>query len=487
MLTAASSLATAGHPRYATEILDAARRVAEQLGDHDSEAEALERLARQAWANADTPRSLEYARKLLALPLAETSVWKIQGFLRLARSLSALGRPREALEVLREAAKVCDYTRFGSLATYVEVRAYTEHHLRMKTACLRDFQLATDMAEALEDHWARVFSLVNYGVAAAHLGEPGLAQEAHEEAITVSEQHLGGWPVTYARLSLAQSLLLRGEPYSVRDILIEVQADELEHPSVAMKYAWLSEIVGTVIPYKPRIRLDISDLLDAAFRSLEPSRIAPMTVAYHQQCLSVGKKDEAHAVLTRALSQLQSSQYSEFLNLTVIRFGTRDQLERLAELWIGTSEDEIGAAHYALIHSRLASLKGDSRTATALAGRAEAHFRKGGLAYFEAVAKELGGRIHEARKAYATLGVVRDVRRLRSTSPSPTAADLTKRQREVVRLALRGLGARDIALSLGISRRTAEHHLAVVMQTLGVVRRGDLREDPRLVHLSPRS
>lgn len=485
LLAASGSLTIAGHPRYATEILDAARRVAAQIGDRDSEAEALERLARQAWANADTPKCVEYAQQLLSLPLEKTSIWRIQGFLRLARALTALGRPAEALEILREAAKVCDYTRFESLATYVEVRAYAEQGLRMKSACLRDFQLATDMAQTKEDDWSKVFALINYAVAAIQFGEAELGCQTHDLAIEVANR-LGGWPISYAKLSLAQGLLILGQPVRARDLVAAICEEDLEHTTVAMKYAWISEILSSMLPCRFAQRADIEELFSGAMRSEEPLRIAPMAVALHQQYLTGGRKAEASSTLTKVLRSIRNPHNAEWLTIVVVRHGSREQLMQLAALWSELLEDDVATAHHALLRSRLAALDRSHSEAAALAGRAEAIYRKGGLRYFEAAAMELGGRLHESRKAYITIGAVYDARRVRAKRiDRDVATDLTKRQREVVRLVLRGLSVPEVASALNISPRTAEHHLFMTMQSLGIVRRADLRVDPRLVHLSP--
>jgi len=484
LIAAANSLATAGHPRHATEIFDAARRLASEVGDRDSEAEALESLARQAWANADTPQCLEYAQQLLALPLENTSVWRIHGFLRLARALTALGRPREALETLREAAKVCDYTRFGSLATYIEVRAYTEHALRMKTACLRDFQLATDMAETLEEGWPRVFALINYAVAAIQLGESDLGCKIHQAAIEAALR-FGGWPIGYARLSLAQGLLLMGQPARARDIVSAISEDELEHPSVGMKYVWISAILTSMLPCNFTHRVNIEELFEDALRSEEPSRIAPMAAAFHWQCLEQGKKSEAQTTLTRTLEKLRIPNNAEWLTIAVIRFGTRDHLVSLSDIWSELLEDDLATAHHAMLQSRVAGLDQEQSAAAAFAGRAEAIYREARLKYFEAAAMELGGRLQEARKAYHALGAVRDARRVHSNRSNPEITmHLTRRQQEVIGLLLRGLAVPEVAASLTISPRTVEHHLSMVMQNLGIARRSDLRSDPRLVHLT---
>jgi DNA-binding NarL/FixJ family response regulator len=55
-----------------------------------------------------------------------------------------------------------------------------------------------------------------------------------------------------------------------------------------------------------------------------------------------------------------------------------------------------------------------------------------------------------------------------NSNESPQAAELTVRQREVLRLIALGCSAKDIANQLNISVRTAEFHRAAIMQRLGL-------------------
>jgi DNA-binding NarL/FixJ family response regulator len=51
--------------------------------------------------------------------------------------------------------------------------------------------------------------------------------------------------------------------------------------------------------------------------------------------------------------------------------------------------------------------------------------------------------------------------------------ELTSRERDVLRLLAEGLGDRDIAVALTISRRTAETHVSSILHKLGVSNRAE--------------
>ncbi|HKT04088.1 MAG TPA: helix-turn-helix transcriptional regulator, partial [Rugosimonospora sp.] len=56
-------------------------------------------------------------------------------------------------------------------------------------------------------------------------------------------------------------------------------------------------------------------------------------------------------------------------------------------------------------------------------------------------------------------------------APSPGWAPLTRRQRQVAELVARGLSDKEIAVTLFTSRRTAESHVAHILQKLGFAAR----------------
>ena len=81
--------------------------------------------------------------------------------------------------------------------------------------------------------------------------------------------------------------------------------------------------------------------------------------------------------------------------------------------------------------------------------------------------------------------------RLGKTSPSPASASalpvgaLTRREREVARLAAQGYTAREIGSQLHIGKRTVETHLANAYEKLGVRSKRELMRSGRIPALGP--
>jgi DNA-binding NarL/FixJ family response regulator len=79
-----------------------------------------------------------------------------------------------------------------------------------------------------------------------------------------------------------------------------------------------------------------------------------------------------------------------------------------------------------------------------------------------AISHALQGRV------YLTAALTKDVMERMAVSVDPPEAQLTVRQREVLRLILEGRRMKEIAAALQLSARTVETHKYQMMQTLGV-------------------
>lgn len=66
-----------------------------------------------------------------------------------------------------------------------------------------------------------------------------------------------------------------------------------------------------------------------------------------------------------------------------------------------------------------------------------------------------------------------------STAPAAAAANITRRQREILQLIPKGMTNQEIAEELGLSRRTVETHRYKMMETLGVNNKSDLLQKGR--------
>jgi len=203
--------------------------------------------------------------------------------------------------------------------------------------------------------------------------------------------------------------------------------------------------------------------------------------------------DDARSLLSRALSSLSEATCTMLVTpwfiLEVLRYGTEAQLKQMSKILRSTDTDEIMGAFGDLLDGATALGRGDIDQCVLLAGRAEAVFQHVGFKYFEAAAMELSQRIGDAKRLYAEIGAITDATRLGrlERDRGAPAHRLTPRQQDVVRLIVRGYALSAIASKLGISKKTAEHHLSAAMQSIGVHRRSELKESPYTAHLAARA
>jgi DNA-binding NarL/FixJ family response regulator len=106
-----------------------------------------------------------------------------------------------------------------------------------------------------------------------------------------------------------------------------------------------------------------------------------------------------------------------------------------------------------------------AEAADAVAQAARAAYRSGDVATF----RKLAGRAESIADDVGGL----DTPALRRVVP---VRPLTRRQREVARLAATGLASREIANRLGVGVRTVESHLEAAYRRLGVSSRAELAE-----------
>ncbi|MEQ7011211.1 helix-turn-helix transcriptional regulator [Actinopolymorpha sp. B17G11] len=92
---------------------------------------------------------------------------------------------------------------------------------------------------------------------------------------------------------------------------------------------------------------------------------------------------------------------------------------------------------------------------------------------FEAAFQRGSGFTFDAAVAYA-LGEQPKAAPDTSTAPRVSASALTKREREVALLVARGMGNREIASALVISKRTAETHVENILTKLGFTSRAQI-------------
>ncbi len=484
----AEKLALSGKGKDALDLLDTTRTAAIEASDWNLAAEVLEAFCKLESRMGRHRSCLKHAHAILKLPLSRSSIWLMNGYLYYARALLFLGKVQKALNVLKAATKRCDYTRVGALASYLEVRALAELHGSMSALCLKDFQLASELAQAIEDPWTHALLVNNFAVAAARFGEVALAKELHARAISLARAERLGALIEHTKLAHIESMLLFGEIRQSKGVLqglmpLSKTLMKKEGHHSTMVACLAAALTGERLRDSMQPQRDISCALASG---LFP-RIAANAGIVHMFYARNGMMPQAREVLSAALPRLGATLFSFpgtlWLGIEVALYGSASDCTRILSL-ARPEDDRVLQGLLLLIRARVACLANDQATTALHAGRAETIFRTIGFQYFEAVAMEVGGRLRDALALYDSMGAVPDAERARNSHrSSPRRPHLTPRQEQVVSLVIQGVGVEKIARSLQISAKTAEHHLESAMQSIGVSKREDLKESPYTAHL----
>lgn len=337
--------------------------------------------------------------------------------------------------------------------------------VRVESGDLRgadDLEHAARLAsDAGQPAW-QATAISNLGSGAAEIGRFDIAAEALDRAIEVAEAHGVTGVARYARAWRARVAFERGhlEDADETASLLDLVPGGSKHAA----------FVAIPIAIRARVRLgrptddfDTDHLWAVAIRSLEPRRRLPLSIALAERFLSGGERPvgvveetllEGHDQLVRSGANWRRSE---------VRF------------WLGRLTGEAPPRPT------------DEATAFDLhcEGRLEEAarlFADTGMPFEEAWAMSETTDTHLLRHAVAifeSLGAKPALRRTRSTLASiegGSAADeppLTQRQIEVLRLLASGNTNRQIAAHLGISPKTAGHHVSAILSALDVSSRGE--------------
>ena len=193
------------------------------------------------------------------------------------------------------------------------------------------------------------------------------------------------------------------------------------------------------------------------------------------------QRDRHDALLTRALESSLSLENGLNLGIRAARLGGSRQLARVSVLMSRQCDVDSGflRAHKSLFESHVAARRGMRQHANDLALAAAAEFERAGRPFQRALALESAGRFGDAEEVRQHCGAQPGSMRLLwygASIPQLLTAKLTPRETEIASLVTDGSTNRSIALKLGLSERTVQHHCEAIFGKLGVRSRWQLSE-----------
>jgi DNA-binding NarL/FixJ family response regulator len=399
-------------------------------------------VARDAAMAAAAGRSMEAiapALAVLANPAAddEARCWATGAAI---IGLGGQGRVGDALALTPEAhacaRRLTDFN-YRLLLTVLDVR------LRKLAG---DLAGATASIEKLRHELGRAPS-PNAGMVALFEGElllaGGWARRAvpllRDAAVALDEVDFGGLSVT-AHYRLAEALVLAGDPTAAARHLQDRATSEYRtldvfRPEQLLAKAWAHWGIGDR-------RGELAALAEAAERAAgQGERLVEVHV--HGVGMRLGNRDSARRLLRVAPTVEGAFVASAGAHARAILAGDVAGLIAAADAY-GSHGARAEAADAVAHAAQAARRAGDEREQRRLAARAQA------------MAAQVGGL---------------DTPALRAVAPG---TPLTRRQRDVARLAAAGMSNRDIAQRLGVAIRTVESHLDATYRRLGVSSRYEL-------------
>jgi DNA-binding CsgD family transcriptional regulator len=202
-----------------------------------------------------------------------------------------------------------------------------------------------------------------------------------------------------------------------------------------------------------------------------------------------GMAKDLRDILERCIDQQLIDPYTA-IQLCAARFAAMEcavKAVEQTEVYFRAAVAPAAAAHVALCKATLLRRQGSHFKANELAANAALRFRGLGWGIYEAMALELAGDLNAASRVFQRCGASSDVARLaagekRKLKYAPFGARLSAREREVARLVAARRSNREIALALGISVRTVDHHVEAAFSKLGLRARWELTTEMLATH-----
>ncbi len=464
---------------------DAARSRLEQcrdehvaLGDEVASARAALLLADQCWVDADTASGLRIAGEAAqGFERHGEKRWLGVALLAQARFAITLGDAAMATSFLRRAHRL-GQTSSAAGADYHEVRGDVYGALGKTSEALDHCARAATLAAHLGDPELVAQTENNHALVASDLGELTTAMQHHERALEEAQRTAMAWRVAYCSLNFARSLTLAGELHAAcRHVRMALETG-VDTATFKTKAASVGIPLALLLNDRAMLAACADDgALKAAWRSQELQRIAAVSAAFVELRFAQGARDEAHALLERALRGVARLHRGRALLVTVARYGSSEHIA-LAQtlLAASTARPRVRRADALLLAaaSRRRRLPHDYERPALLAAH---HYRALRCPLYEAYALEIAGRDADAAKLYAAMGCPVEA----SIAQTPvklqtdgTPGVLSERQRQIAQLIARGATNREIALRLHISENTVEHHVSNIFSRLGLRSRAQL-------------
>jgi DNA-binding CsgD family transcriptional regulator len=466
-----TALCRSGISDKTREAFEAALDGYSELGDTDKLVDLLIAASRQCWSAAESKAGIEYAQRAIALSRKGTQRYGYAAIM-LASYHAILGDVEAAEEYLEALSGRRLPPEIS--ARWHDTRGIVFAHRGDKEAATTAFEAAAVDAAVVGDADLTVRTLSNradFILASGHVDE---ALALWEAAFRTARDAGYTGRMAYAALGAADVLLRAGRLAEARDRLLFASTSGVQTASVRILQASLATRIGTLLDDERLTWLGRDDeIVEIAFRSMEGPWIGHVVSARVEAELAAGEPKEAIDLLDRAISALRTADGAEWMLALAASLD-----DNLAQRAIPLLEEAARRRPWPSVEGfALMALSQRAKSKLPTDANPSKLFQAAGWRWFEARALEAIGDANGAGLLYDQIGDKASLSRLERTGRRRGAragSDLTPREREVASLALQDLTYRAIALRLGISERTVEHHLSSALGKLGLRSRWQL-------------
>lgn len=399
----------------------------------------------------------------------------------LAGMQATLGRAQDALATLDRGE--------GLAVARDPIDKFRAHNARGNALCsLGAYERARDeyaaslvIARELDNDELQIHALVNRANAAFMLGLFVEAAQTQDEAYRFAEHRGLRRHALIARAASLHSALYRGD-------LDEALAG-YRSIAASRSIAPLTQAFGRAAALRLRGLLPSAGLLeevdDAAAVELalnlrESQIVAAVTGGAARSALERGDRQRASDFAQRGIAAITEPDHAYWLCDVVAELLEGEGVDKargLLDQAAAQGRNALASAMRDLFDARRTLRAGDGVAARTLAARAADRLRQLGARVEAALASEVAGERAQAEEAWRAMGASEALRRLQgrgTVADGGATSSLTPREAQVAALAARGYANPDIAVELGMGRRTVETHLATAYRKLGVKSRAEL-------------
>jgi DNA-binding CsgD family transcriptional regulator len=444
------------------------------LASYGAEARASEKACRillragsQFWVESKTKARIPlYEQTIRAARATDDASLKQDAGVSMANTLSLLGRHAEATSYLREVDLLRPHNRDETHARYENQRGICAAAAGDRRSAFRHFKLASKIAESCGSSYHTTVILDDHALWALALADGEKALECSERALDVARHQHVTWRIPYLSLRFAHLLHRFGQ----HDLAHQMLRDAITYDPSAMPVTRvLFTALGTPLALsygdkKALRRCFFDDAFSLALASGEPARIAGVAGAL---CLRLESKSSAQDIahmLRRAVREVPGADLCWDLCIDVARFGFAADVDRARGLLLQRMKlrnGDVARAFLSLFDATTSKRRNQHKTAGDLFSRAAGQFdRLGWKAYVESCRNLMG--IGNGNSNWRSF---------------PKAiGNLSRRERQIADLVVRGLTNREVASQLHITENTVESHMSSILARLGLRSRWQLEE-----------